>query len=140
MRAQRIVGILGVIGMLAVAVGVAAAQPGGSGVELTVLSSRADTVTGPEALLRIDVPAGVALDNVRVTVNGADATVAFRADAERHRLVGLIEGLTPGSNRVSVTAAGAGAGATAQDQKATPDHAPLNSGPQEEPVDLETQG
>ena len=138
MRAQRIVGILGVIGMLAVAVGVAAAQPGGSGVELTVLSSRADTVTGPEALLRIDVPAGVALDNVRVTVNGADATVAFRADAERHRLVGLIEGLTPGSNRVSVTAAGAGAGETSLALIAHPVQGPVISGPHEQPFVCET--
>ena len=136
MRAQRIVGILGVIGMLAVAVGVAAAQPGGSGVELTVLSSRADTVTGPEALLRIDVPAGVALDNVRVTVNGADATVAFRADAERHRLVGLIEGLTPGSNRVSVTAAGAGE--TSLALIAHPVQGPVISGPHEQPFVCET--
>ncbi|MYJ02868.1 MAG: hypothetical protein F4061_00680 [Acidobacteria bacterium] len=105
---------------------------------MTVLSSRADTVTGPEALLRIDVPAGVALDNVRVTVNGADATVAFRADAERHRLVGLIEGLTPGSNRVSVTAAGAGAGETSLALIAHPVQGPVISGPHEQPFVCET--
>ncbi|MXZ72579.1 MAG: hypothetical protein F4Z04_13900 [Acidobacteria bacterium] len=103
---------------------------------MTVLSSRADTVTGPEALLRIDVPAGVALDNVRVTVNGADATVAFRADAERHRLVGLIEGLTPGSNRVSVTAAGAGE--TSLALIAHPVQGPVISGPHEQPFVCET--
>ncbi|MYD72118.1 MAG: hypothetical protein F4W89_15455 [Acidobacteria bacterium] len=103
---------------------------------MTVLSSRPDTVTGPEALLRIDVPAGVALDNVRVAVDGADATAAFRADAERHRLVGLIDGLTPGSNRVSVTAAGAGE--TSLALIAHPVQGPVISGPHEQPFVCET--
>ena len=136
MRAQRIVVILGVIGMLAGAGGVAVAQQGSSGVELTVLSSRPDTVTGSEALLRIDVPAGVALDAVRVAVDGADATAAFRADAERRQLVGLIEGLTPGSNRVSVTAGRAGE--TSLALIAHPVQGPVISGPHEQPFVCET--
>ena len=137
MRAQRIVGILGVIGMLAGVVGVAAAGQGGSGVELTVLSSRPDTVTGTEALLQVAVPRNVALGDVRVDVNGADATAVFRPDAERHRLVGLIEGLTPGSNQVSVTAAGAGEASLAL--VTHPVEGPVISGPHEQPFMCETE-
>ena len=136
MRAQRIVGILGVIGMLAGVAGVAAAQQSGSGVELTVLSSRPDTVTGTEALLQVDLPRNIALGDVRVDVNGADATAVFRANADGHRLVGLIEGLTPGSNQVSVTAAGAGEASLAL--VAHPVEGPVISGPHEQPFMCET--
>ena len=44
------------------------------GLQLRVLSNRLDVVTGGDALVRVDLPAGMAARDVKVTVNGADAT------------------------------------------------------------------
>ena len=136
MHAQRTIGILILIGLLTGAAGVVAAEQAGGEVALTVLSSRPDVITGEEALLRIDVPRSIALDSVRVAVNGADATAAFRADADRHHLVGLIDGLNRGANEVSVAAGGAGeANLTLT---AYPVEGPVISGPHEQPFICQT--
>jgi hypothetical protein len=62
---------------------------------ITALSSRADLVTGGDALLQISPPDGGA---VSVTVNGQDASSAFRVDGGR--LVGLVKNLRVGKNTV----------------------------------------
>ena len=136
MRAQRTVGILVMVGLLTGAAGVVAAEQAAGEVELTVLSSRPNVVTGEEALLRVDVPRSVELDSVRVSVNGADATAAFRADADSHRLVGLIDGLNRGANEVSVTAGGAGVESLTL--TAYPVEGPVISGPHEQPFICQT--
>ena len=112
MRIRRVVGRLAVIGMLVCPAGVATAGQAGSLVDVTVLSGRPDMVTGTEALVQVEVPSLVALAAVRVTVNGADATAAFHADDDAHRLVGLVDGLTPGENHIAVTAGGRAGGAS----------------------------
>ena len=140
MRKQRTIGSVAAVAMLAagmvtgVSAGVAQAA---DEIEGTVLSGRPDTVSGGDALLRIDVPAGVSLSEVHVAVNGTDATAAFRADADGHRLVGIVGGLSHGANEVSVTVAGAAAGA-ALELVNHPVEGPVFSGPHEQPFVCET--
>jgi Tannase-like family of unknown function (DUF6351) len=68
-------------------------------VDVDVLSSRPDQVSGGDALIRIDASRGL-LGKLRVTLNGEDVTGAFerRGDA----LVGLVDGLDLGRNRLVV--------------------------------------
>jgi hypothetical protein len=89
--------MLGVVALAAaVAVAPAAhAKP----LELTVLSSEPDQVSGGDALVRVDAPRGL-LDKLRVERNGDDVTDAFeRKDGS---LIGLVEGLELGENTVTV--------------------------------------
>ena len=140
MRKQRIIGSVAAVAMLvagmsgSVLVGGAYAA---DEIEVTVLSGRPDTVSGGDALLQIAVPADVALSDVRVTVNAADATAGFRADVDGHRLVGIVDGLSHGANEVSVTVAGDEAGA-ALELVNHPVEGPIFSGPHEQPFVCET--
>jgi len=49
------------------------------GIQLRVLSSRPDMVSGGDALVRVDLPAGMAARDVKLTVNGTDATAKLKA-------------------------------------------------------------
>jgi Tannase-like family of unknown function (DUF6351) len=66
-------------------------------VDVDVLSSRADQVSEGDALLRVE---GRRLQDLRVLPNGADVTDAF--EREGRALVGLVDGLRLGRNRISV--------------------------------------
>ena len=140
MRMQRVIGGVMVAGLLAAGtsapggpVGVAHAA---GEIEVTVLSGRPDMVSGGDALLQIDVPEDVAPSDVRVAVNGADATPAFRAAGGR-RLAGLVDGLSRGANEVSVTVAGDARGVTLELVN-HPLAGPVFSGPHEQPFVCET--
>jgi hypothetical protein len=76
---------------------------GQNGFSLAVLSSRADMVSGGDAL--IEVRGAPALDGLRVTVNGQDATGAFKPDAARGTVVGLVTGLREGVNIITAARA-----------------------------------
>ncbi len=117
----------------------AALGAGAPGVELQVrtLSNRADLVSGGDALIRVDVPADVAVRNVRVTVNDTDVTTSLRADEVSHTLTGVVKGLTNGTNVVSAAAAGRSpARLTIVNYPAT---GPIFAGPKEQPFICETQ-
>ena len=135
---RRFVGSLVGLGMLVCSAGLATAGQAGGLVDVTVLSGRPDMVTGTEALVQVDVPSLVALSAVRVTVNGADGTAAFRADDDAHRLVGLVDGLNQGENHVSVTA-GRRAGGASITLVAHPLEGPVISGPHERPFICQTE-
>ncbi len=80
-----------------VLLGVLAAPAAAHDVDIDVVSSRADQVSGGDALIRID---GRHLHDLRVFRNGAEVTDAFeRRDGD---LVGLVDGLRLGRNRISV--------------------------------------
>ena len=128
------VGLL-VIGLLAGAAG-GAAHAADGGVELTVLSSRPDMVSGGDALLAVAVPAAASAADVRMAVNGADVTAAFRPDAGGLRLVGLVEGLRPGTNEVSAALGDAPAATLTLVNH--PGEGPIFSGPHEQPFVCET--
>jgi len=89
--------MLGVVALAAaVAVAPAAhAKP----LELTLLSSEPDQVSGGDALVGVDAPRGL-LDKLRVERNGDDVTDAFeRKDGS---LIGLVDGLELGENTLTV--------------------------------------
>jgi hypothetical protein len=101
------------------------------GLQLRVLSSRPDMVTGGDALVRVDLPAGVNAKDVKLTVNGSDATTKLKADANGRSLTGLVTGLTLGSNALAATG-----GSKATAKLAVINHpitGPVFSGPQEQP-------
>ena len=68
-------------------------------VDLDVLSGRADQVSGGDALVRVEASRHD-LDDLRVLLNGDDVTDAF--EPKHGDLVGLVEGLELGKNRLEV--------------------------------------
>jgi hypothetical protein len=63
---------------------------------ISVLSNRADLVSGGDALVAVDL-AGADADDVRVTLNGSDVTDSFGM-RESGRYMGLLTGLRVGRN------------------------------------------
>lgn len=73
--------------------------------QIKTLSTRPDTISGGDVLVRIDVPRPLPLDQVRVSVDGRDVTRAFAPDPVRSgALLGLIDGLKLGANTIEVRA------------------------------------
>jgi hypothetical protein len=111
-----------------------------SELRIQTLSNRPDLLSGGNALVRVDVPAGVALSDVRVTLENRDVTAAFRADVAAHAVVGLVSGLGNGSNVLAVTTAAADGPAPARLVLTNyPIAGPVFSGPHEQPFICETQ-
>ena len=75
------------------------AQPDAGGIRIIPLSARADMVSGGDVLVRVSVPASIPVNQVRVSVNGEDATSMFRRDESTHTLIGLATGLKNGAQR-----------------------------------------
>ena len=73
----------------------------GDAVQVRVLSGRADLVSGGDALVEIAVPAGTALEHVRVTAGSRDVTGVFRPAGPGLR--GLVSGLPNGSTAIVAT-------------------------------------
>ena len=70
-------------------------------IEIRTLSSRADTVTGGDALVEISLPPALRGRAPKVTVGGRDVSAAFEPAGEG-RLVGLVGGLPEGAARIRV--------------------------------------
>lgn len=121
-RSARVVAAL--IALLAAPVvatpswGALAAEP----LAITVLSNRADLVSGGDALVAVSEPA-------RVTVNGTDVTEDFVRGADG-RFLGVLSGLRVGANDVRATDGGRGARLTVTNH---PSSGPVFSGPQLQP-------
>src|SRR3989475_4563181 len=101
-----------------------------------VLSSRHYMVSGGDALVRVTAKKkDVSLGSVRIELNGANITGAFRADAGARTLTGLVTGLRNGENELSVDAKGNGKGRADADITVTnyPIEGPIISGPHEFP-------
>ena len=69
-------------------------------IEIRTLSSRADLVSGGDALIAVTVPAGTRADRVSVTQNGVDVMPRLRLDAASGEYRGIIDGLALGTNRI----------------------------------------
>src|SRR5262245_38541505 len=95
MRQLRLNSVLAILFVVVLVLGTAHAGPS---LVLTALSASPDRVSGGDVAWRIDVPAGVPLADVTVTLNGVDVTGAFRAADAGHGLVGLVTGLENGNN------------------------------------------
>jgi len=78
----------------------ATANPGptGFGLDLDVLSSRADQVTGGDALIRVSLGSRLDPDDVRVTLNGADVTSSLTPAADGRSMTGVVAGMRLGLN------------------------------------------
>ena len=59
---------------------------------IRTLSNRADLISGGDALVEVQVPAAVALNKVKLSLNGADIRAAFVADAAKRSLRGVVTG------------------------------------------------
>src|SRR5262245_10428166 len=126
LRCFKVVAAIGVVVIAATDAGRAA-----DGLQLRVLSSRPETVTGGDALVRVELPAGVSPSDVKLTVNGTDATRSLKADASARSLMGLVTGFAPGSNTLTASAPKqSSAKLTVVNHPIT---GPLFSGPQEQP-------
>jgi len=126
MRGLRLIAAIAVLVLAAANAGRAADQ-----LQLRVLSSRPDMVTGGDALVRVELPAGATAADVKLTINGADATRKLTADASGRSLTGLVTGLTNGSNTLMATAAKKGSAKLTVVNH--PISGPIFSGPQEQP-------
>lgn len=106
------------------------------GLRLEALSARPDLVTADDALVTASVSRDKPLDEVRISLNGADVTSSFRADADAHALTGLVDQLGPGQNHLVATAG------SLRDQLALTNHpatGPVISGPHETPYVCTTE-
>lgn len=70
--------------------------------EVKTLSSRPDIVSGGDVLVQITGPAEMPVEMPSVWLNGRDVTTAFHVSPLTHTLIGLVEGLEPGKNRLEV--------------------------------------
>jgi hypothetical protein len=71
-----------------------------SPIDIRTLSSRADLVSGGDALIAVSVPPGTSADRLTVTVNGTDVMPRLGFDAAAGEYRGVIDGLALGANRV----------------------------------------
>lgn len=102
--------------------------------EIEVLSSRPDAVTGGDALVRIEVPEGVRPRRVAILLDDRDVSSAFRVQGGD--LVAVLDGLTPGQHTLSASARRASPDSL--EITAYPETGPVFSGPQQEPFYCET--
>jgi Tannase-like family of unknown function (DUF6351) len=74
----------------------------GKKLRVAVLSSHAEMVTGGDALIRIDVPRAVPMENIKVLLNGTDVTSKFVRDDQARTITGVVDGLVIGENKLRV--------------------------------------
>jgi Tannase-like family of unknown function (DUF6351) len=124
------------IAILALAVAALAAVPAQAAkkpppqLSISVLSGRADLVSGGSALVQVGLPAGMDPRRVRVVLGGRDVTSAFAVRADG-RFAGLVTGLGVGPNDLTATIpGGTGARLTLTNH---PIGGPVLSGPQLQP-------
>lgn len=99
-----------------------------AGVRIEVVSSRAEYVSGGDALLAVTLPEGVDADDVAVEAGGDDVTDAFAPDPEDDaRLVGLVADLPDGDAEITATAGDESAAVTVTNH---PVSGPMFSGEQ----------
>lgn len=112
---------------------VAAAAP----LAITTLSTRADSVSGGDVLVRIDYPTGQRLP-LWVTLNDKDVTGQFRTGTAPNTWMGLVSGLSVGNNTLRVRTK-APAGDVSLQITNHPITGPVFSGPHEQPFFCMTQ-
>jgi hypothetical protein len=121
----------------------AAATADGNGpINITILSSRPDTVSGGNALARISVPNGVPFADLMVLLNSQNVTNAFRPEAGGRSLLGLVQGMPLGRNELIAQAIGPSNRVVLSARLALTNYpitGPIFSGPHEEPFYCMTQ-
>ena len=79
-----------------------AAQPAQKPYVIETVSSHADRVSGGDVLVKITYDPLGQIGPLAITLNNADATGQFRPGSEPNTLIGLVRGLTVGSNVLRV--------------------------------------
>jgi len=106
--------------------------------QIKILSSPTYAITGEDALVQVSVPAGTALGDVIVRLNGRDVTNAFQSfDATTLR--GLVSGFNVGANTLSMGSRSGAAIITKILVTDRPRTGPVFSGPQQTPFICETE-
>ncbi|NLD68640.1 MAG: hypothetical protein GX644_07460 [Limnobacter sp.] len=107
---------------------------------LQVMSTKAEYVTGGDALIDIalpDVPVFLSPPSLEVKLNGADVSSAFSMDPDRPgHAIGLVEGLANGVNTLEASYGGTPASIQITNYPVT---GPVLSGPQVQPFICQTQ-
>ena len=102
MRSRRVVLVLAVLAASMALPAAAALAASGQGLQINVLSARADLVSGGQALTSIELPSGTDPATVTVSLNGSDVTGQF-AQRPNGQFEGLLSGLANGSNTLTAT-------------------------------------
>src|SRR5215216_4165595 len=125
------------VGALVPAAAAGHGPPDGKQLELSVVSSPPELVSGGDARVEVAVPDNVTLSAVTVELNGADVTAAFGPDPEgNHQLEGVVTGLREGSSTLVASTAGPGKGKTHRGELELVNHSidgPMFSGPRQDP-------
>ncbi|HEY3615798.1 MAG TPA: DUF6351 family protein [Candidatus Sulfotelmatobacter sp.] len=120
----------------------AAAAKSPDDLDIITVSTRPDTVSGGDVLVRINLPPGVAINDLVIVLNGQAVTSAFQPEAGGHSLLGLVQGLNLGENSLVAKAVGQN-NETYRTARLTltnyPITGPILSGPHEEPFYCMTQ-
>jgi hypothetical protein len=129
-------------GAALVVVPVALATP--DSVELSIVSSPAEYVSGGDARIEVAVPAKESLNDVVVRLNGVDVTSAFGPDPEgNHQLEGVVTGLPLGESVVTASSHGKAQGNKHNDELRlvnNPIQGPIFSGRHQVPFVCATTG
>lgn len=99
--------------------------------QISVVSSRAQYVSGGSALVRITLPTGVPAEGQQISVNGRNVTADFKSATDgKGGLMGLVTGLPDGGSRITVS--GPGVADSSLDLTSYPITGPILSGPQDQ--------
>jgi hypothetical protein len=105
-----------------------AGQGADGGFAVEVVSSRAEYVSGGDALVAVSLPDDVDVEQLTVEAAGTDVTAAFSADPhDDTRLLGIVDGLPEGDSEIVATAGDQTASIEVTNRPAT---GPLFSGEQ----------
>ncbi len=114
---------------LAAAIAAASAER----LDVSVLSGRADMVSGGNALVEIS---GIGRDSLQVQLNGLDVTGSFHPDASSARLIGRLSRLRAGKNMLEAQAGDRSARLELINHART---GPVFSGPHQQPFVCQTE-
>ena len=79
-------------------------------INIDVISSKADRVTGGDALMTVDLAPGVNQEKLGIRLNGTGIRSSFSpTSGDRRHLTGLVSGFRPGPNRITAWAPGVNA-------------------------------
>jgi Tannase-like family of unknown function (DUF6351) len=116
----------------------AAAKAAGPGkIEVKVLSSRYDLVSGGDALVEIKASEGAKASDLRVTLNGRNLVTPLKFDQPSNALRGVVTGLDTGGNWLQAT--GLSGYTVSQPLINHPITGPILSGPHMKPFECRTK-
>jgi hypothetical protein len=114
-----------------------AAKPVQGKIEVKVLSSRFDLVSGGNALVEVKASEGAKASELRLSLNGRDLVTPLRFDQPSNTLRGLVSGLDNGGNWLQVT--GPTGYTVSQPLVNYPITGPILSGPHMKPYECRTK-